>query len=328
MAPLRIGTLGAARITPPALTGPAVSLPDVEVVAVAARERERAKRFAGEHGIPQVHDDYAALLADTSIDAVYNPLPISLHHEWTIRALRAGKHVLCEKPFASNAREAREMAECAEETGRVLFEAFHYRYHPLAKRVRALLDAGAIGRILHLETRFEVPIPRDDRVRWGFELSGGCTMDVGCYTLQMLRFFGPGEPEVVLAVPELADDPRVDAAMKVDVRYADGATGHMSASMTSKEIVLSASIRGSEGTITAINPVQPQLFNKLVVETADGTTEQKIEGEPTFHYQLRAFADAVLRGAPVETDAREAVRNMELVGSVYAAAGLPPRGGG
>src|SRR5918996_1556721 len=127
-APLRLGILGAAKIAPLAVVRPARRSAEATVTAVAARDPERARRFAAKHGIPTVHETYEKLLADEEIDAVYNPLPNALHARWTIAALEAGKHVLCEKPFASNAAEAEEMAAAAERTGRVLMEAFHYRY--------------------------------------------------------------------------------------------------------------------------------------------------------------------------------------------------------
>src|SRR3954453_3465142 len=133
MAPLRIGILGAARIAPAALIKPARRVDEVEVAAVAARDRVKAERFASKHGIPTVHDSYESLLDDPTIDAIYNPLPNGLHGRWTIAALEAGKHVLCEKPFTANADEAEQVAEVEAATGLVAMEAFHYRYHPLAQ---------------------------------------------------------------------------------------------------------------------------------------------------------------------------------------------------
>src|SRR5215467_13402600 len=148
METLRIGTLGAARITPAALIKPARNSTEAEVVAVAARDRSRAQAFASKHGIPQVCDSYGALVNAPDIDAIYNPLPNGLHAEWTIAALEAGKHVLCEKPFTSNAKEAEEVAAVAERhSDRVLMEAFHYRYHPLAQRMRDVVDSGELGEI-------------------------------------------------------------------------------------------------------------------------------------------------------------------------------------
>src|SRR6267154_1306360 len=138
--PLRFGILGAARIAPEALIKPAQKSSDAEVVAIAARNPARAREFADTHGIGRVHASYEDLVADPDLDVVYNPLPNSLHCEWTIAALRAGKHVLCEKPIASNALEAERMARTADETGQILGEAFHYRYHPLFFRPDAPRD--------------------------------------------------------------------------------------------------------------------------------------------------------------------------------------------
>lgn len=144
-APLRIGVLGAARIAPMALIGPAKRSAEVVVAAVAARENLRAAAFASKHGIARVHDNYEALVADPDLDAIYNPLPNSLHGRWTRAALAAGKHVLCEKPFAANAAEAREVADLAATSDRVVMEAFHYRYHPLALRIEQIIAGGELG---------------------------------------------------------------------------------------------------------------------------------------------------------------------------------------
>src|SRR5512133_3728613 len=152
--PVRIGVLGAAAIVPMALTDPARALPEAQVVALAARDPGRAQAFARKHHIPRVHQTYHDLLADPEIDAIYNPLPNGLHAQWTIRALRAGKHVLCEKPFASNAHEAEEMATVAWETGLILSEAFAYRYHPLTTRVKKIIADGELGNVQHIEAQF------------------------------------------------------------------------------------------------------------------------------------------------------------------------------
>src|SRR5262249_10525322 len=155
--------------------------------AVAARDPVRARRFAARHGIPRVHETYEALLGDSEIDAVYNPLPNALHATWSIRALEAGEHGLCEEPFAANAGAAGAMAAAASRTGRVLMEAFHYRYHPLFARARSILDAGEIGRVTHLEANFCIPLPFPNDIRWRADLAGGALMDTGCYTVSLLR---------------------------------------------------------------------------------------------------------------------------------------------
>ena len=140
---------------------------------MAARDVERAKAFAAKHGILRTYDSYAALLADPEIDAVYIPLPNGLHGEWAIAAMNAGKHVLCEKPIAANAQEAQAMARTAEETGRVLMEAFHYRYHPLAQRIADIAASGELGKIEHIYSTMCFPLPVFSDIRYRFDLAGG-----------------------------------------------------------------------------------------------------------------------------------------------------------
>src|SRR5262245_29732742 len=186
-----------------ALTNPARAIPDVQVTAIAARDPKRAERFARRHGIPRVHQNYDALLADPDIDAIYNPLPNSLHAEWTIRALREGKHVLCEKPFASNTREAEEMAETARETGLILSAAFAYRYHPLTARVKEIISSGEIGKLRHIETQFCFLLPSPKNIRFNYQLAGGALMDCGCYPVSLIRHLAEAEPIVERAEARL-----------------------------------------------------------------------------------------------------------------------------
>lgn len=144
---LRIGVLGAARIAPMALIKPANRNVEVVVAAVAARDAARTQAFAAKHGIARVHESYETLIADPDIDAIYNPLPNSLHGRWTRAALDSGKHVLCEKPFTANAAEAREIADLVAKSGRIVMEAFHYRYHPLALRIEQIIASGELGKL-------------------------------------------------------------------------------------------------------------------------------------------------------------------------------------
>jgi predicted dehydrogenase len=152
--PLRIGILGAARIAPMALLMPARSVGEVEISCVAARDPERARAFARKHGIPRVAPSYEAMISDASIDAVYNPLPNAMHAVWTTRALEAGKHVLCEKPFASNATEAQQVADVAA------------RYHPLAARMREIVEGGELGQVRHIEAEMCIPLPWPGNIRY------------------------------------------------------------------------------------------------------------------------------------------------------------------
>jgi predicted dehydrogenase len=328
---LRIGTLGAARVTPHALIKPARQIPEVTVSAVAARDPERARRFAAKHRIRQVHDSYQELLDDPAIDAVYNPLPNSLHAPWTLRAIEAGKHVLCEKPFAANAREAAAVAAAAAASGLVVMEAFHYRYHPLARRMQEIVlggpeGAGEIGPLRYLEASMCFPLPRFSDIRYSYDLAGGATMDAGCYAINCLRMLGPGEPQVLSARARL-HGPGVDRAMSASFRFAGGVLGRMTTSLWSGQLLrLDAKAVGDQGVMRVFNYVSPQAYNRLTVAADGYTRRERVTGEPSYTYQLRAFAAAVRRGDPVPTTPEDAVAGMTVIDAVYRAAGLSPRG--
>jgi predicted dehydrogenase len=325
---LRIGTLGAARITPGALLKPARRIPDVTVAAVAARDRGRALRFAAKHRIRRVHDSYQELIDDPAIDAIYNPLPNSLHAQWTLRAIEAGKHVLCEKPFTANAGEAAEVAAAARASGLVVMEAFHYRYHPLARRMQEVVlgGTGEIGPLRYLEASLCFPLPRFSDIRYSYPLAGGATMDAGCYAINWLRMLGPGEPEVLSARAKL-HGPDVDRAMSASFRFAGGVLGRMTASLWSGQVLrLDAKAVGDRGVMRVFNYVSPQTYNRLTVAADGYARRERVSGEPSYTYQLRAFAAAVWHGDPVLTTPEDAVANMTVIDAVYQAAGLPRRG--
>lgn len=321
---IRFGILGAARIAPDALIKAAHHVPEAQVVAVAARDPKRAREFAATHKIPRVLARYDDLINDPELDAIYNPLPNSLHCEWTIAALRAGRHVLCEKPLASNAAEAERMANAADDSGKILGEAFHYRYHPLVDRVRALIAGGTLGRLVHVEGHFSVPIP-ETNIRFDWSLAGGATMDLGCYPLHMIRYFSGLTPRVISAKAETGPK-NIDIAMDVALELEGGVTARMSCAMK-KDSVISAtfSARGERGELRVINPIAPHRGHQLTVKTDAGEKTETVPGDTTFTHQLRAFIKAVRGEAKFPTDGAEGIINMRVIDDVYRAAGLPPR---
>lgn len=328
MEPLRLGVLGAARISALAIVAPA-QLTGARLVAVAARDRRRAEAFAAEHGVERVADGYAELLADPEIEAVYNPLVNALHGPWNLAAVKAGKHVLSEKPFASNAEEAAEVRDAARHAGVTVMEGFHYRYHPVTLRLHELLASGELGELVRVETMTAIEAPAEDDPRWSLALAGGALMDVGCYSLHAQRALAPwggGEPAVTSArAGERPGAPGVDERLDADLVFPSGATGLARCHMAAGGLEMSCRIIGSRGEATAANYVLPHLDDRIVIETEAGRRVEHLGRRPSFAYQLEAFTAAVRDGTPVPTDADDAVTTMRLIDDCYRAAGLAPR---
>jgi predicted dehydrogenase len=233
---IRIGLIAASRIADAAVVEPARSVPGVTVAAIAARDRDRAVEAAEAWSIPLVFDSYDDMLESPDIDAVYISTPASLHREWTIAAIEAGKHVLCEKPLAANADDAERIAAAATaDAGVVVMEAFHWRYHPLVAQMQSILDAGILGIVERIDARFELHesiIPPAD-IRWDLAIGGGAMMDVGCYPASWVRWAIDGEPTVddsqaVCPVPE------IDGSMRAELSWPSGVTGTIFGSMISE----------------------------------------------------------------------------------------------
>jgi predicted dehydrogenase len=323
---VRIGILGAARIAPSAVIKPARNIGAAVIAAVAARDRSRADAFASKHGIPNVRNSYAALIADPDLDAIYNPLPNGLHARWTIAALEAGKHVLCEKPFTANANEAEDVAAAATRTGLVVMEAFHYRYHPLAHRMREIVESDELGGVRRVETSLCFPLPKFSDIRYQYDLAGGATMDVGAYTVHMARLLGREEPAVVSAHAKLRTSD-VDRAMRAELTFPSGHTGRITCSMWSQWLVQTyARVIGDRGEMHVINPTSPQLWHRMRVKSGGTTRTEKFSRRPTYEYQLEAFCAAVQRGEPTLTPPADSIANMRVIDAIYVAAGMTPRG--
>ncbi len=328
MRPLRFGVLGAARIAESAIVAPA-RLTGTPLVLVAARDRDRARQFADTHGIERVADSYEAVLEDPEVDAIYNPLPNGLHAPWNLAAVRAGKHVLSEKPFAGNANEAAEVRDAAKDTGVKVGEAFHNAYHPLMDRLHELITRGELGDLEQVEAMVMIPSPGDTDPRWSLELAGGALMDVGCYGLHAYRLLAPyagGEPELVDARGgERAGAAGVDEWLDADLRFPSGATGNERCHMAGDRVEMSLEVRGTLGTATLPNFVLPHRDDRLIVETGEGRRVEHLGTRPSYAYQLEAFTVHVREGKPFRTDADDAVATMRLVDQCYDAVGLGPR---
>jgi xylose dehydrogenase (NAD/NADP) len=185
-------------------------------VAVASRDADRARACAGELGLEASFGSYEELLASCQVDAVYVPLPVAMHTEWTVKALEAGKHVLCEKPFATSAADAARCFDAAEAAGRYCVEGLMYRHHPQTTLARQLVAGGAIGCLAHVRAALSVSVPPDD-IRRSLELGGGALGDLGCYCASAIRLFA-GEPERVWATQVHDDEGGVDLRLAATLR--------------------------------------------------------------------------------------------------------------
>ncbi len=308
---------------------PAPLVEGVELTAVGARDLGRAEEAAANWGLAHAYGSWAELIASDHVDAVYIGSPASYHRESAIEAIEAGKHVLCEKPFAANADDARRIADAARGSDVVVMEAFHWRYHPYAAQIRSVIDSGVLGRLDRIEAVFDIPdgrIPRTD-IRWDLGIGGGATMDLGCYSIQWARFAAGGDPDVVSA-HAVCPVPGIDGSLVAELRWPSGVTGSVGSSMIAEgdSVVAYLKVVGELGTMMADNPLAPQKGGAVItVDTADGTQRHEGDRSSTYFHQLVAFRDAINDAAPFPTTADDGVRNMEIVDACYLAAGLEPR---
>jgi len=312
---VRFGLLSTANINRKILAG-ASGTDAVDVVAVASRDAERARAYAAEHGLERAHGSYEELLADREVDAVYISLPNSLHVEWSIKALEAGKHVLCEKPLTRRPEEAERAFDVAGREGKLLMEAFMWRHHPQTKQLAELVADGSIGELRLVRAAFTFPLTELSNIRLSRELQGGSLMDVGCYCVSAARLLA-GEPEGFGAA-------RAVGASGVDVRFAgalrhpDGVLAHFDSALDLPALSRLEAI-GSDGTIVVSDPWHGR---NPGIEVQLGEMVERIAVEPADPYtcQFESFAAAVAgQGEPL-LGREDAVGQARALASLYAAA--------
>jgi predicted dehydrogenase len=306
------------------------------VIAVASRSTESAAAFASQHSIVSAYGSYDALLSDPQIDAIYLSTPNSTHHEWTIKSLRAGKHVLCEKPFATDASQSEEMFDVAKKTGKILVEAFMYRSHPQTQSILDTIRSGAIGEVKIIKTSFCYRTTKiDGNIRFNRELAGGALMDVGCYCLDFSRLIAGAEPDKIQAVGKLHAS-GVDEWAGCTLRFPGGIVASFVCGMTLQGDN-SAFINGSEGYLEIGWPWKPQRQATYTIahstpprQDAKGSMpvrppKQEISVEADAElYALEAddFAAAVLDGAPPKTSRAQTLGNMRTLDEIRRQIGV------
>lgn len=322
---IQFGILGTAQITPAALIYPCMNEPRARINVVAARDQARAALFAHAHHIRQVVEGYDEVVTHDAINAVYNPLHIPAHHPWTLKALNAGKHVLCEKSLACNAQQAGEMNDLAKSKNLILMDAFHYRYHPLFARAKAIYDGGELGEIISIEANFHIAVRGADNIRLNYELGGGVTMDIGCYPVSWVRHLTASEPTVISASAEVGP-PNVDLRLETKMTIGDiqiTTSGDMRPTAKFRAELI---VQGTRGEMRVDNLVAPQMGHQLSCTIEGKTRHETVDRRPSYAYQLDAFIAAVEKGEAPATDGDDAVAQMKVIDRCYEAAGLPLRG--
>ena len=303
--PVRWGILGTADINRKLLKG--ASLTDaVDVVAICSRTEERARAAAERFGIPRHHGTYEALLADPEVEAVYISVPNSLHHEWTMRALAAGKHVLCEKPYSRHPEDVQAAFDAADAAGLILSEAFMWRHHPQAARLKELLPR--VGVLQTIRASFNFVLDRDVDIRLRPDLDGGALMDVGCYCISGARYASGQEPELVFGTA-FGDEGGVDRRFTGVLRFPSGVIAEFTASFMTDHRGLE--LIGTEGTVLFTDPWQSMPATVIV----DGS---ETPFEPVDPYQCEIDnISAAIRGATEprlgRADALGQARTLEAV---------------
>jgi D-xylose 1-dehydrogenase (NADP+, D-xylono-1,5-lactone-forming) len=315
---VRWGILSTARINDKVLAG-AREADGVEIVAVGSRDRARGEEFAQRHGIPRVHGSYEELLADADVEAIYIPLPNSMHVPWSITALEAGKHVLCEKPLARRVADVERAFDAADRAGRLLMEAFMWRYHPQTEEL--LRRAGEIGplRVVRAAFAFDLPAADTGNVRLQPDLDGGSLMDVGCYCVSGLRLLC-GEPERVGA--EQVERQGVDGRFAGALRFSGEVLGTFDCGFdVPPRGVLE--VVGAGGTLVAEDPwhgVSP----RLTLTRPDGEPEEiPVEAADPYRLELEDFSRAVRGGSPPRLGRDDALGQARAIEMLYTAAGTP-----
>jgi D-xylose 1-dehydrogenase (NADP+, D-xylono-1,5-lactone-forming) len=296
---LRFGILSTANIARAFIAGVRPST-EVTVAAVASRDAAKAAAFAKEAGVPRHHSSYEALLADPEIDAIYNPLPNSLHAEWSIRAAEAGKHVLCEKPLAVNAVEARAMFEAARRHKVQLVEGYPYRAQPQTIKLKELLDAGEIGRVQMIQASFGFTLANTNNIRLDPALGGGAMFDVGVYPLSLIRMIAGERPKRVSAMAQWTSS-GVDLSLSAVMEFPSGLLAQIGCSFATSA-QRQAVIMGTEGILqttfsnTPLPPATPPILTLKRGKLWDPGEVLEVTGTNGFLAEAESFARSIKEG--------------------------------
>ncbi|HEX7004726.1 MAG TPA: Gfo/Idh/MocA family oxidoreductase [Trueperaceae bacterium] len=321
MSVVRWGVLGAAAIARRAVIPGLQRSSYNEVVALASRDRRRAREVASLLGIARSYGSYEELLADSEVDAIYNPLPNHLHVPWTLRALEAGKHVLCEKPIALDGDEAVRLLEASRRFPALkVMEAFMYRFHPQWQRTVELVRGGEVGRLRTVQSTFTYHKTDPTDIRNRRDAGGGGMLDIGCYCVSLSRLLWGSEPLRVLGIVEFDPDLLVDRSAWALLEFAGGTATFTCA--TQLQPYQRVQVLGDGGRLEVVRPFNAPADAELPLILEQGSRSEEILIPAADQYQLQgdAFARAVLEDLPVPTPLADAVANMRVIDAVFESA--------
>jgi D-xylose 1-dehydrogenase (NADP+, D-xylono-1,5-lactone-forming) len=307
---LRWGLLSTARINRD-LIPPLQASKRNKLAAVASRNQQLADAYARERDIPHAYGSYEAMLEDPQIDVIYNSLPNHLHAEWSIKAMRAGKHVLCEKPMALTLAEMDEMITVAKETGCVLAEAFMYRHHPQTLKVKEIVDGGALGLIRLIRGAFTFMLSGERDIRLLPEMGGGSIWDVGCYPISYTRLLAGAEPLEVFGW-QVQGPSGIDETFTGEMRFVGDLLAQFDCGFKS-QLRWGMEIVGSEGTLHVPSPFKPGYNEKLYLSRDDQTETIVVPGQELYIGEVEDMADAILLGKASHVSLRDSRGNAATI---------------
>jgi xylose dehydrogenase (NAD/NADP) len=317
--PLRWGLLGTARINR-ALIEPIQSSKRSKLCAVSSRSYDKAVEYAKSWEIPRFHSTYDDLLADPEIDVIYNSLPNSLHAEWTIKAMRMGKHVLCEKPLATSISDVDAIIDLAHNTGMVVTEAFMYRHHPQTILVKQMVDNGDIGNLQFIRGSFCYTNTRSSDPRFDPDLGGGSLWDVGCYPISYTRYILGEEPDVVFG-HQVTGPTGIDLFYAGNMHFPGGVIAQFESSFITP-FKVNMEITGDKGRIHINEPYKPGIKTKIYLESEGRSQTIQVKGEKLYLGEVEDIENAIIFGKPLRIGLQDSKANIAVIEALYRSSRL------
>ncbi len=317
---IRWGILSTAQIAKNSYV-PAINESDNgEIVAVASRSLEKAQAFADECGIPKAYGSYEELLADPDVDAVYNPLPVSMHCEWSIKCAQAGKPCLCEKPMARNAAEVEQMVTAFKEKDLLLAEALMYRFHSLTRKALDIIHSGGIGDVKIARSSFNVDICDPNDIRLRKDMGGGALLDLGVYCVSILRQIMQAEPETIKSVARWGKESGVDETMAGVMQFPSGAIGYFGCGLKA-QFDCSYEVCGTTGRLLVdFGAMCAWPGTEFTIKYSHDGEDEEIVTPACNHYtaMVNDFNEALLTGRPMTYGMEDTLNNMRSIDRIFA----------